>query len=156
MELSVYEIREIAYQAAGVASASFMRRHPDQEMLVEEVAEGVENVLRDLCPAAARPGGEGRMTDREQLGREVDESRRTKVFQGDEDLTVDRDTLTRIAGFLWAEWQRGPTTAAQMMGALENAIVACIGIEGQSSEEATRPAPKPDDFIPDIFPENWR
>lgn len=52
LTLTVEEVREIAYQAAGAATAPFMRDHPHYVMPVEQVREAVEAVLHDLCPAA--------------------------------------------------------------------------------------------------------
>lgn len=39
--------RAMAYEVAGVASRPFMVRHPDDEMPIDEISEGVESVLTD-------------------------------------------------------------------------------------------------------------
>jgi hypothetical protein len=52
------KIREIAMQAGGAASGVFLRKHPDEVMPSEEVAEAVEGVLESFGyadPAAPKP-----------------------------------------------------------------------------------------------------
>jgi hypothetical protein len=74
-----------------------------------------------------------------------------KTYTGDQDITLDRDEITKLVGFMWGEvWMNGPFRCPdEILGTLEVGIVAIVGIEGQTPREAMAPV------IPDSFPASW-
>lgn len=57
MELTVEQIRELAFQCAGAGASAVMRAAPDAVMPTEEATRAVESILADF--GVPQPGAAG-------------------------------------------------------------------------------------------------